>query len=334
MTNKSLKLNEPFLLIPAGIEKLWGGTRLRDDFSKSSKTDYLAETWECSTHPSGISIIANGKFKGQKLSNLIVEHPEILGSNLEGQNTLPVMLKLIDANKDLSIQVHPNEEYAQSHENGEHGKAEMWYVLDAYKDSKLIYGLAHNLTKDELRQAIENNNIENYLQKIPVKKGDIFYIKPGIIHAIGSGVLLAEIQQSSNLTYRLYDYNRLDFNGQKRELHINKALDVAKLTTETEPRQPMRVLKFRKGGASELLCRCQFFQVERLLINTERTKELYKTKSNKQSFIILLCVNGCGIICYEAEHYFPVFKGDCVFVPANSVELKIHGFLELLQITC
>ena len=161
-----------------------------------------------------------------------------------------------------------------------------------------------------------------------------FFIKPGIIHAIGAGILLAEIQQNSNITYRLYDYDRIDRNGNKRELHIEKALEVSNLDSYNIPSQPMRVLKYSKGCASELLCRCKYFQVERLLINTERTRILYESSSQKDSFEIYLCINGCGIIFYEPNHVIMFFKGDSVFVPANSVDFKIHGKAEFLKIYC
>ena len=335
MTNKNTDLNnKPFLLKPAEIEKLWGGSRLKDDFSKNTDLETLAETWECSTHPDGQSIIASGIFKGTTLAQVVSEHPEILGKKYEKYKDLPIIVKLIDAQQNLSVQVHPNDEQAKKLENAKNGKMEFWYVLDAYKDSKLTLGLSHNLTKTQILNSIKNKDIEKYLQRIPVKKSEVFFIKPGIIHAIGAGILLAEIQQNSNITYRLYDYDRIDRNGNKRELHIEKALEVSNLDSYNIPSQPMRVLKYSKGCASELLCRCKYFQVERLLINTERTRILYESSSQKDSFEIYLCINGCGIIFYEPNHVIMFFKGDSVFVPANSVDFKIHGKAEFLKIYC
>ncbi|MBR4571416.1 MAG: class I mannose-6-phosphate isomerase [Candidatus Riflebacteria bacterium] len=335
MTNKFSDLkNEPFRLKPAGIEKLWGGTRLNDDFSKNIDAEKIAETWECSTHPDGQSIVSSGTYKGLTLSEVITKNPEILGEKLKELSDLPILVKLIDAQQDLSVQVHPNDEQANKLENQNNGKMEFWYVLDAFKDSKLVYGLNHKLTTKQLSDSISDKSIEKYLQKIPVKKGDIFFINPGTIHAIGAGVLIAEIQQNSNITYRLYDYDRIDKNGWKRELHLDKALKVANLKQSNLPRQPMRIIKYKMGCASELLCRCKYFQVERLLINTERTRILYETASSSQSFEIYLCVNGCGIMLYESNKVLLLFKGDCVFLPANSVNVKIHGCLELLRIYC
>ena len=335
MINRHTDLkNEPFLLKPAGIEKLWGGSRLNDDFSKNIDLDNLAETWECSTHPDGESIVGSGSFKGKKLSEVIKEFPEILGDKLKGLDGLPILVKLIDAQQDLSVQVHPDDEQARKLENTDNGKTEMWYVLDAYNNSKLVYGFNHSISKEVLSNSIEKNTINKYLQKIPVKKDDIFFIKAGTVHAIGAGILLAEIQQNSNITYRLYDYNRVDRFGKKRELHIDKALEVADLKSSIVPKQPLRVLKFRKGCASELLCRCQYFQVERLIVNTERTRILYETASSSHSFEIYLCINGCGIMLFEESKVLMIFKGDCIFIPANSVLFKIHGKLEFLKVYC
>ncbi|MBR4329089.1 MAG: class I mannose-6-phosphate isomerase [Candidatus Riflebacteria bacterium] len=294
----------------------------------------MAETWECSTHPDGQSIVSSGTYKGLTLSEVITKNPEILGEKLKELSDLPILVKLIDAQQDFAVQVHPHDEQANKLENQNNGKMEFWYVLDAFKDSKLVYGLNHNLTTKQLSKNISDKSIEKYLQKIPVKKGDIFFINPGTIHAIGAGVLIAEIQQNSNITYRLYDYDRIDKNGWKRELHLDKALKVANLKQSNLPRQPMRIIKYKMGCASELLCRCKYFQVERLLINTERTRILYETASSSQSFEIYLCVNGCGIMLYESNKVLLLFKGDCVFLPANSVNVKIHGCLELLRIYC
>ena len=167
------------------------------------------------------------------------------------------------------MQVHPDDEYARNKEGELFGKTEMWYVLDAAKDAKLVYGFYHDMDKKKLRHSIENGTVEKYLQKVPVHRDDVFFIEAGTVHAIGAGALIAEIQENSNLTYRLYDYNRRDKQGKLRELHVDKALDVVDLRRSSEPRQPLRVLKYQRGWASELLCRCQYFQVERMLLNTE-----------------------------------------------------------------
>lgn len=334
MTNKSTLLNnKPFLLKPTGKDYLWGGNRLNDDFSKGINITPLAETWECSTHPDGPSTVATGEYSGMLLTQVLEEHPEYLGTNPRNFNELPILIKFIDANKDLSVQVHPNDEYAREHENGSFGKTEMWYVLDAAKDAQLVYGLYRDTDKEELRESIEMGKIDKYLQKVKIKKDDVFFIEAGTIHAIGAGALIAEIQQSSNLTYRMFDYDRVDKNGRKRELHIDKALEVANLKGSAEPSQPMRVLKYRRGFASELLCRCKYFQVERVILNTERCRDMVNFQTSSVSFEVLLCVDGCGVLFFENE-MIRFFKGDCIFVPANSALIKIHGSSQLLKVSC
>lgn len=324
----------PFLLRPTGKNYLWGGNRLNDDFAKNINLFPLAETWECSTHPDGPSIVASGEFCGMSLKEVLFEHPEYLGTHVRPRGDLPILIKLIDANKDLSIQVHPDDTYAMKYEHGQLGKSEMWYVLDATRDAKLVYGFSHTVDKNMVRQSIEKGTVERYLQKVSVKRDDVFFVEARTIHAIGEGVLIAEIQENSNITYRLYDYDRVDETGKRRELHIEKALDVANLQCCLEPMQPMRVLKYRRGCASELLCRCKHFQVERLLINTERYRELVSYSSTEISFQVLLCIGGCGTLFYGEGEELCFFKGDCIFIPADSVEIKIHGKTQFLNVKC
>lgn len=325
---------EPFLLSPAAKDYLWGGNRLNDDFSKGIDLFPLAETWECSTHPDGISTVASGKYAGKLLTDVLSEHPEYLGTHPNAGNELPILIKLIDAKKDLSVQVHPSDEYAKKNENGQLGKTEMWYVLDAVDDAKLVYGFIYELDREILRTSIETGTVEKYLQRVPVKKNDVFFIEAGTVHAIGAGVLIAEIQENSNLTYRLYDYNRVDMNGNKRPLHIDKALDVADLTGTIEPKQPMRVLKFKNGYATELLSRCAYFQVERMLLNTETCRDMASFQTDSSSFQVLLCTNGCGVLYWNGDQMLNFYKGDCIFVPANSVKFKIHGKAQFLKVNC
>jgi mannose-6-phosphate isomerase len=331
MTNRNSDYR-PFLLNPVGKDYLWGGSRLNDDFSKGIDISPLAETWECSTHPDGPSIVASGEHKGETLSEVIKNHPEYLGTHPKSQGELPILIKFIDAKNDLSVQVHPDDEYARTHENGQLGKTEMWYVLDATHDAKLIYGLNHDTDKETMRKGIEQGTLGKYLQKVRIKKDDLFYIKAGTIHAIGAGALIAEIQENSNLTYRLYDYDRIDKNGNKRELHIDKALEVANLKASHEPRQPMRVLKYRQGCASELLCRCEYFEVNRMIVNTERCRQMVEYQADSTSFRVLLCTDGCGSIHFGNGEYLSFFKGDCIFAPANSVAIKIHGKAQFLDV--
>jgi mannose-6-phosphate isomerase len=309
----------------------------------------LAETWECSTHPDGPSIAASGRHTGEPLDKVLADHPEYLGSHPRAlmdalgfsrrdSLQLPVLVKLIDASQDLSVQVHPDDNYARENENGSPGKSEMWYVLDAAPDARLYFGFNRDMDETLLRRSLEQGTIEKYLQSIPVQKDDIFFIEAGTVHAIGAGVLLAEIQENSNLTYRLYDYHRVDKSGQSRPLHIDRALEVLNYKSSERPRQPMRVLRYRPGCASELLCRCQYFQVERLLMNTHPKLPLPDCTTTALSFQILLCVEGEGALkiknADKTWETLPFSKGSCLFLPANSVPVQLDGKAQLLKISC
>ena len=322
--------NKPLLLRPSGKDYLWGGSRLNDDFEKNIDMAPLAETWECSTHPDGPSFVVGGTFDGQELAEVLRERPEYLGERHKGENTLPILIKFIDAKKDLSVQVHPTDKYAKEYENGQLGKTEMWYVLDAAKDASLIYGLNKSCTKEEMRTAIADGSVGKLLQKVPIHKDELFFIEAGTVHAIGAGALVAEIQENSNLTYRLFDYGRVGKDGKTRELHVEKALEVANLKSSAEPKQPLRVLKYRPGVASELLTRCKYFEVYRMLVNTER-RQIVHYKADEVAFRVLLCVGGCGTIGFEGG-VINFYKGDCVFVPANSAMLTLHGQAQFLDI--
>lgn len=330
---------KPFLLKPAAKDYLWGGSRLNDDFAKGIDMTPLAETWECSTHPDGPSVISSGEFEGMELAELLKRFPEFLGTHPLSnpylqKGELPILIKFIDAKKDLSVQVHPDDAYARKVEHELFGKTEMWYVLDAAKDAKLVYGFYHDMDKEKLRCSLEQGTVEKYLQKVKVHKDDVFFIESGTVHAIGAGALIAEIQENSNLTYRMFDYNRRDKNGNLRELHVDKALDVVNLKKSSEPRQPLRLLKYQRGWATELLCRCQYFQVERMLLNTEACREMADFQTNESSFQVLLCTSGCGLLMYGGTGALQFFKGDCIFVPAGSVPIKIHGNAQLLKVVC
>ena len=326
-------MNKPLLLKPAAKDYLWGGSRLNDDFGKAIQLSPLAETWECSTHPDGQSLVAE---TGETLGELLNRHLDYLGSHplhlTGGKAELPILIKLIDAKQNLSVQVHPDDEYAWKHERSL-GKTELWYVLAAKRDSELVYGFRKDMSREQVKTAIREKRIEEDLNHIPVHKNEVFFVEAGTVHAVGAGVLLAEIQENSNVTYRLYDYDRTDLQGRKRALHIDKALDVAKLTASIAPRQPMRVLKYRNGCAGELLGRCRYFQVERMLLNTEIQRDLATFRTDSNSFHALLCTEGCGVLFGE-QVMIPFFKGDCVFVPAKSIPLKLHGKAQLLDISC
>lgn len=325
----SKKTFEPFLLKPIGKDYLWGGNRLKTEYNKKIDLEPLAETWECSTHPDGVSIVSSGEFSGKPLDEVIKEHSEMLGTHCKKFENFPIMVKFIDAKKDLSVQVHPNDEYAKIHENNSAGKTEMWYVLDATPDANLICGLNKNMTKEELREVLTQGKMEEYFEKTRIKKGDIFFIPAGQIHAICSGALVAEIQENSNITYRLYDYNRVDKNGKKRELHIDKALEVAKLEKNKKKRNTKKVIKYKKGYMVESVCNCKYFKVEKMILNTKNSMAEYKT--NDLSFHVLLCIDGKGIMHFNKKT-LEFCKGDCIFLPANSPIVNIEGNTNFLDI--
>ncbi len=337
---------EPFLLQPVGKDYLWGGERLRTDFGKKLDVYPLAETWECSTHAEGICRVVSGRFRGVGLDKVLEQFPEIAGTNClnkQGKAVLPILVKLIDAQQNLSVQVHPSDEYAFERENGQLGKTEMWYVLDAVPGAKLIYGFSRDMTREFARRCIEQGTIEKYLNHVPIRKDDVFFIPSGQVHALCAGALVAEVQQSSNLTYRLYDYDRRGKDGEKRELHIEKALDVMNVKAVKTLRQPIRIKRFHPGYATELLCRCSYFQVERFLLNVGDNSNVPPAKVSllTTSFQVLLCTDGAGVLSWEGAEdarkrgRLSFKRGDCIFLLAASDDLAavyLSGKAQLLKV--
>ena len=308
--------NRPFILQPIGKDYLWGGERLKKEYNKNIDLTPLAETWECSTHPDGTSIVASGDNKGMLLSELLKKHPEYLGSK---HSELPILVKFIDAKKDLSVQVHPADEYAKEYENGQNGKTEMWYICDTDDHASIVYGFKENITPEKIKEHINEGTLSDDLNRITVQKGESYLIKAGTVHAIGAGCLIAEIQQNSNLTYRLYDYNRRNKDGKLRELHIDKALAVSNM-------QKMVINKEQR--MTDELCSCQYFTV-----NRKQITEDYSLKTTKDSFKVLLVVEGNGTVNWKEEK-FKIHKGTCMFIPAESLTVKIKGRITILDIDC
>lgn len=316
-------------LQPAGMDYLWGGTRLRDEYGKKIEMTPLAETWECSVHPDGPSTVENGEFKGRNLAEVLEEHPEFLGSKVQ-DGKLPVLVKFIDAKQDLSVQVHPDDEYAQEHEH-QNGKTEMWYVIDADEGAELIYGFQHKVTPEILRDAVAKGTLGKHLQKTEVHKGDVFYVPAGTVHGIGAGILIAEIQESSNVTYRVYDYDRIDKNSKKRELHFDKAVQVMDMGVASDIKQKPRMVKYYAGCSRELLCRCKYFEAERIQV----TKG-FSFSVREESFQILMCLDGYGQVETMDAELKPVrfSKGETVFIPAGIGRCMVIGEAAVLKIRC
>ncbi len=307
-------------LRPVFKDYIWGGTRLRDDFNYNTDLNPVAEAWVLSDHKDGRNIIDGGTFDGLYLDDLIVKFGKenFLGTNAAAFDYFPILIKLIDAKEKLSIQVHPDNEYARRVEN-EYGKTEMWYVLDAKEGAQLVYGFNRDISKDEFKRAIENNTLTDVLNYVNVKKGDLLFIESGTVHAIGEGILLAEIQQNSNCTYRVYDYGRLQ-NGKPRELHIQKALDVAvtkKAAVNTKADGEEETFKEFKRT---LLKSCPLFTVFSIELNGKMN-----IKTGPESFNHILVLNGSGKI-----EGCSIKKGDSFFIPANYGNFSVEGKCELL----
>lgn len=319
---------EPMLLKPVGKDYLWGGTRLKSEYGKKIDLTPLAETWECSTHPDGLSIVQNGQYAGMTLDVVLTERPEYLGKRMASQKELPILVKFIDADKNLSVQVHPDDDYARQYENAK-GKTEMWYVLDAKPGASLIYGFEHPMSKELLEKAVLSGHLSKHLQKVLVQKDDVFFIPAGTVHAIGEGILLAEIQENSNVTYRVFDYNRVDKNGKKRELHFAKAVDVMDMSAEKMLRKRTRVVRCFPGCSRELLCQCEYFEVERIQMIKDFSFFVLGT-----SFQVLLCLEGKGYIKSYGNENLKFGKGDCIFLPAGMGKCDVFGTSKMLKVRC
>ncbi len=304
---------EPIVkLSPAFKDYLWGGTKLRDIYHKPCDFEIIAESWELSAHPDGTSVIAGGQYKGM----LFTEYLEkiglsALGTKYDANKEFPLLIKLIDAKQNLSVQVHPDDAYALQHENG-YGKTEMWYVIDAEPGAGLYVGFNRDVTREEVAQRIKDNTIMEILDFHPTKPGDVFFIPAGTVHAIGAGNLICEIQQSSNSTYRLYDYDRRDKFGNPRELHLDKALDVLNYH-KYEP------IPF-EGKVS-----CKYFNVS--FVDVEGKQQITLTND---SFYSITCIKGSGILTLGEKK--PINSGETVFIPATDDILTAEGNLLVVLI--
>ena len=274
-------------------------------------------------------MIANGEYRGQTLSSVLKQHPEYLGTKVKN-GELPVLVKFIDAKQDLSVQVHPDDTYANKHE-GDNGKTEMWYVIDAEEGANLIYGFKHMVTEGILRKAVETGTLDRHLQKVEVHKGDTYFVPAGTVHGIGAGILIAEIQESSNVTYRVYDYDRIDKNGHKRELHFDKAVQVMNMDVAPDVKQNPRLVKHYPGCSRELLCRCKYFEAERIQV----TKG-FSFSIREEFFQVLTCLDGYGQVeTMDADQRPMRFcKGETIFLPAGLGRCLVVGDATVLKIRC
>lgn len=307
-------------LRPACKEFLWGGNKLIKYFHKDYEGEKLAETWELSCHPAGASTIVNGLWKGRSLAEYIDANGKaVLGKNCRRFQEFPILIKFIDAKDNLSIQVHPDNSYALKNE-GQYGKTEMWYIVDCREGAFLYYGFAKEIDREEFQKRIENNTLLEVLNKVPVQKGDVLFIEAGTIHAIGKDIVIAEIQQNSNVTYRVFDYGRVDKEGKQRDLHIEKALAVTS-----------RIPIIKNKSAVPHLAKCDYFTVDKLNLDGTMMKKIIGTIT-EDSFANILIMEGEGVITCGRESV-SFRKGDSLFLPAGSGEFQVEGKCEALVTT-
>lgn len=314
----------PMKLIAPLKDYLWGGTRLKDEYGKETELAKVAESWELSCRRDGKSVIANGAAKGQTLEAWLAQAGKsVLGIRVEKFPYFPLLIKFIDAHDNLSVQVHPDDDYALRVE-GEYGKTEMWYVVDCDPGAHILYGFRHPMAKAEFCRRIKTHTLLDAVRSIPVHRGDVFFIPAGTLHAIGKGILICEIQQNSNTTYRIDDYGRVGADGKPRDLHIKKALDVTCLAPVHACAVSAPVIDIFAGARVRLLAACDYFTVYHL--GTMGSCEL---SAGEDSFQCLTVLAGSFILRTENEE-LPMQKGESVFLPAGLGRYVLDGNAELI----
>ena len=297
-----------FTLIPVTKKIIWGGERLSRDFKIGEEGEKIAEAWELTCRNDGDNVIADGEYAGKNFSDYIKENPKAVGQDFNG-GRFPLLIKLIDAKADLSIQVHPDDEYAAEHTD-DMGKTEMWYIVDAEPGAKLVYGMKEKYTREQIKSAIEQGTLESLMNYVNVKKGDVYFIPSGLVHAIGAGILIAEIQQNSNITYRVYDYNRRQPDGSLRQLHVEQALDVIERTDTGS-------VKAERSG--DVIAACKYFTVRALEV-----RGCAKLAVTEKSFLHILCIDGEGTVSGGGET-LKIKKGGSIFVSAGTGDIAINA---------
>ncbi|MBQ9168023.1 MAG: cupin domain-containing protein [Oscillospiraceae bacterium] len=314
---------EPLVkLTPALKTYLWGGTKLQELYGKQCPYSTIAESWELSAHPAGQCTVATGRYKGMPFgSYLRTVGKEVLGWKCQPMSEFPLLVKFIDARENLSVQVHPDDDYALENES-EYGKNEMWYIVDCEPGSQLYIGFNRDVTRDEVIERVQNNTILEVLNQVPTHPGDVFFVPAGTVHAIGAGNFICEIQQSSNSTYRLYDYDRRDVSGNPRQLHMEKALEVLDLEQYALPAPRSEI-----HGEEDLLSQCKYFKVKIYDIDTCAELEL-----DESSFLSVLCLSGCGTLSVQKTTQ-TVSAGDCVFIQAIEGRLRAEGTMKIIALS-
>jgi len=311
----------PIKLLPYVSETIWGGRKLIEEYGVKTEKNNAAEGWMLSCHEAGSSSVANGIFAGRTFADVVKENPELCGSNAKNFEDFAILIKFIDAMDNLSVQVHPTKEYCELTGKGQ-SKTECWYIIDCEEDASLILGFKDKLSPEEFKAAIANNTLTDYVENVKVKKGDFFFIDSGTLHAICKGIMLAEVQESSNTTYRIYDYNRVGADGKPRELHVEDGAAVTKLEKYSQPDFSNPALD---TDERRLLADCPLFKVWKL-----ETKGSFSGSADENSFVSLLIMAGSGklLCCGET---LELTKGDSIFIPANAGSYTLTGEFEIIE---
>ncbi|HHV93705.1 MAG TPA: class I mannose-6-phosphate isomerase [Firmicutes bacterium] len=319
----------PFRFHPIYKEKVWGGTALSKKFGRVLPSSSIGESWEVSAHAQGVSIVANGPLAGTSLTELVSRYGrDLIGTALPDSALVkfPLLLKILDANDYLSVQVHPDDEYAADHESGDPGKWEAWYVIAADPGAEIIYGLKPGATREALKQAVARGTLASYLNRVPVKPGDVFDVPAGTVHALGRGVMVAEIQQNSDTVYRLYDWDRVDAEGNTRPLHIKKALDVIQFAGQrTGPAAGVTIPQ--PAGQRSVMVANRYFALEILSVDGTAVE-----RTNGERFFLFTCLDGSlGLEDDLSGTYLALKPGDSVLVPACVETYRLTGTGKLMK---
>ena len=314
-------MKEPIFLLPIYKDYIWGGERLKKYFMKDTPYNKTAESWEISTNENGKSTIKNGEYIGKTLDEIFFSEKRIkyFGTKSEDLKKFPLLVKFIDAETNLSVQVHPNDEYAIKNENSI-GKTEMWYIIDCKQDAKIICGMNENIKQNEIEKILKSENVGDYLKFIDIKPGDYIYIPSGTIHAILGGSLICEIQQNSDVTYRVYDWGRVGKDGKPRELHVQKSIDV----TSVENSPQIKETKNLQIGETNIVD-SEYFKTNKIIINGK-----FEDKSNEETFYTMNVIKGSGTLIVNSKEYV-LNLGDSFIIPAKLGEYTIKGDIEILK---
>ena len=312
----------PLKLKPHITDYLWGGNRLKTDFGFETENEIAAEAWVLSCHKDGSGVVSNGEMSGKTLPQVLeVWGNDALGKKAAAFPYFPLLIKLIDAKQKLSVQVHPDDSYALANE-GEYGKTEMWYVVDCEKGAELIYGFKEDISKEEFERRIKDNTLTDVCNFVPVNKGDVFFISAGTLHAIGEGILIAEVQQNSNTTYRVSDYGRIGADGKPRPLHVEKALDVTECKKPVLPYGNIGEVVINENANIRKLASCDFFTADLIELKEKFIIE------KKESFVSILVLEGDALLSWD-KGQFEIKKGDSVFVPSD-FKVDVTGKAKIL----